>query len=341
MPEVMTAPRARRWVRASPGAILCFHGLTDATHPAASGTHVPLETLTGAVAAARRIGEIVPLGELVARSRAGRSTAGLIALTFDDAYLSLRAVAGEFLRRQSVPITVFVATDAAATGATFWWDRTEEVFLRCAADRWAQFEAECGIPRAFLEGQPPEFGRLRPLRQWILSEYQGRWPEELEPVLARLEEEVGVPPAGVHRSMTFAELDAWRREGGVDLAVHTRSHPVLPLLPRDVQVDEIAGSHAVLRERFGEVLPVLAIPFGLYDASTASIATEAGMEASLTLAASTLRSGIRSDCLPRFCITRGESLLKLHLRMMGVADGVRRLRGEPVEAYPLLPSPTS
>ena len=71
------------------GAILCFHSLTTPELPAEGDAHVPWAFFQRTVRLARRLGEVVPLSTLVARHRAGRSTAGLTALTFDDAYAAL------------------------------------------------------------------------------------------------------------------------------------------------------------------------------------------------------------------------------------------------------------
>jgi peptidoglycan/xylan/chitin deacetylase (PgdA/CDA1 family) len=291
------------------------------------------------VATARRLGELVPLRELLARAQAGRSTAGLIALTFDDAYAALLNVASGYLQSEAVPATVFVATDAALSGERFWWDRLEEGFSATTPEHWEDFEKACGLPEAYRRGQGAEYGRLRPFRQWVLCEHQGRWPARLERLLADLERESG--SSAVQRSMTFEELHALRAAAPVDLAVHTRSHPVLPLLGRAEQVREIAGSHSDLQRHFDDVLPVLAIPYGIFDAQTAAVAREAGMLASLTLGASTLRWAPHADQLPRFCITRAESIFKLHLRLTGVADRVRRLKGESLGECPALPSAVS
>src|SRR4051812_6690625 len=78
------------------GSILCFHSVAD--QPLDPGSpHVSPATLRMVIAAARRVGTIVPLREILARHRAGRSTRGMVAITFDDAYAALVA-ATEFLR---------------------------------------------------------------------------------------------------------------------------------------------------------------------------------------------------------------------------------------------------
>jgi peptidoglycan/xylan/chitin deacetylase (PgdA/CDA1 family) len=321
------------------GAVLCFHGLDVATAPSRSSMHVPLPLFEGAVAMAQQLGAVVPLGDLVTRHAAGRATGGLIALTADDAYASLLA-AEPFLTRTGVPLTVFVVSDALATGRTYWWDRIDETVARSPLDRWHRFEDECGLPEAYRRGQPVEEGPARPLRQWLLAAHAGRWPTGLEAPMVRLEAEVG--GATAQRSMTAEELAGFVRRTGAHLGVHTLSHAALPFLPDEELVRQIAGCHAELRARFREILPYLAIPFGLFDARTLRLAVQAGMTASLTLAGEALGRRPGPDAsLPRFCVVREHTSGVVALKLSGIATVVDRLRGRRKTPYPPLPSPTT
>src|SRR5688500_18709512 len=165
------------------GAILCFHSVTTPALPAAGTSHVSVQAFTSFIGVASRLGEIVPLSELVRRYTEGRSTSGLIAVTFDDAYAALLTELKDVIARQTIPIAVFVVTGAAARGAKYWWDRTDDLFPRSTPERWRAFETECGVPDAYRHGQPREHGPLRPLRQWLLARFAGRWPDHLEPAL--------------------------------------------------------------------------------------------------------------------------------------------------------------
>jgi peptidoglycan/xylan/chitin deacetylase (PgdA/CDA1 family) len=289
-----------------------------------------LETLLDTLEA---VAEVVPLRELLDRRRAGRSTRGLVALTFDDGYASLMPVVAGLFARRHTPITVFVTTAASDAGARFWWDRVEDLFPRVEASRWRAFENVVGVPAAYRSGQAVEYGPLRPLRQWIMATYAGRWPAHLEEPLAALEAETAfVTP---HRAMTWDEIARVAKPGQVDIGVHTISHPVLPVLSDAEARREIGESGRAIRERVGDAtLPVLAIPFGLYDARTVALASDAGMVASLTLANRSL-VGTRVDDseIPRLSMGRGLKRWKLLLRLV-------LPRSQPRD-YPALPSETT
>jgi peptidoglycan/xylan/chitin deacetylase (PgdA/CDA1 family) len=324
----------------SGGAILGFHSITTRERPGEGMAHVSLEAFKSCVGVARHLGELVRLGELIARHQEGRSTAGLIALTFDDAYAALAGEFKDFVSSERIPITVFVVTQAANVGATYWWDRIDDAFPRVAPDRWHAFEAACGLPEEYRRGQPRDHGPLRPLRQWVLAAYAGRWPSHLEPALQALETEAGHRTR--HRSMTFGELTELARLPGVELGVHTVSHPVLPLLSDEGLHEEIAAAYADLRERFATVLPVLAVPFGLYDERTLRAAGAIGIKASLTMAGANLGREAPRHVLPRYCVTKGDTPARLGLRLLGVPELVRRRRARrALTLYPDLPSATT
>jgi peptidoglycan/xylan/chitin deacetylase (PgdA/CDA1 family) len=301
--------------------------------------HVSWDDFRECIGAARRYGEIVPIGELVARHRAGRPTSGLIALTFDDAYAALLGRFADFLYRERIPVSVFAVIDGASSGLRFWWDRIDDLFTRTPPARWRAFEDACGLTDGYRRGQPGEYGPLRPLRQWVLATFAGRWPQRLESVLQALEQEVGYCTR--QRAMTFDELTAFAAMPGIEVGVHTVSHPVLPLLSDSEIRREIDDAYVALRDRFSNAIPILAVPFGLYDERTLRAARSVGMIACLTLSGDTLGRGSRHEAVPRICITKTDACAKLGMRLLGIPRLIRACSGRLQPVYPALPSATT
>ena len=127
----------------------------------------------------------------------------------------------------------------------------------------------------------------------------------------------------------------------VELGVHTVSHPVLPLLSDADLAREIAGGYAGLKRWYPDVVPILAVPFGLYDARVIRAARAAGMIASLTLSGDIGHSESGTNALPRFCITRTDTCTKLALRLSRLPQYLRSWSTPARADYPALPSPTS
>jgi len=307
--------------------------------PGEGEVHLSAQGFRTFIDAARQIGQLVPLRELARRHLTGRNTAGLIAITADDAYASLLGETADYIARDAIPLTVFAVTQAAAAGAKYWWDRIDDLFTRASRKRWRQFEDACGLTDDYRRGQPARYGPLRPLRQWLLAAHRGHWPGSLEPRLQELEREIGIQTA--QRSMTFEELARIAKLPSVDLGVHTLSHPVLPLLSDGDLASEVSAAFRTLRERFANTVPVLAVPFGLFDKRTLVAAREAGMMASLTLAGTTLQRYAGRDDLPRFCVCRQDRAAKLRARLSGLFDRARAWWRAPTPKYPALPSATT
>jgi peptidoglycan/xylan/chitin deacetylase (PgdA/CDA1 family) len=315
------------------GAILCYHGI--ATGQIRSPVHHTTTELEAAVGVAGDLGRIIPLRDFVRIHQSGKSTAGLFAITFDDAYLSLRASAA-FLRREQVPVTVFAVSDALDEGRVFWWDRVGAVLERLTpkettalSDRWA-------IPAWFRDqwsgpGFPPGWE----LRQWVIARYAGRWPAELEETLRELEQPRDL--AITDRSMTWSELLDFAGTGAVEIGVHTRSHAALPLLTIAEQRQEIGGCYEVLRDHFPAASPILAAPFGLFNEDTIAATRASGLQACLGLGDRTMRYGGSIGALPRFCMMHPQSRVRLAPRLSGVFDQIRAWRGKGDAEVPGLP----
>lgn len=339
--------------RRSPGAILCYHGV--ARRAPARSIHVSPEELAGAIAVLRRVATLVPLREIVERVLSGRSTAGLAALTFDDAYASVAIEAMALLEREAVPFTVFVVTSAAREGARFWWDRLEALAHGADAEVWQRLVERLGVPARYRSDSRDGSVRFARLRAWVLRCHAGREPPGLSDAASEAGEagieSTGIAAEGVpltmdrapklegpDRAMTFEELDRLVASPLVDVGVHTSTHVALPLLSDDEVRGEVGACYEALRERWPHALPVLAVPYGLADERVVRLAREAGMAASLTLSDNTLGVAGPGGGLPRLGMSRGDSLLKLPLRCTGVVERVRVWRTGRVDATPELPA---
>ena len=70
----------------------------------------------------KRYFEVVSLGELLTRLRAGRSIARCAVITFDDGYRDNAAVVADELARHGLPATFFISTDLVGSTVVPSWD---------------------------------------------------------------------------------------------------------------------------------------------------------------------------------------------------------------------------
>lgn len=230
--------------------------------------HVSPERLRSQLEHFREAYTVIPLRELVERWKNRRSTNRCVAITFDDAYLGVATYASPILRALNLPATIFVASDFAMRGSSYWWDVVELQRLAGGGKSWSSAPAAVGLPAL----DPTDTAGSDRLRNRVLARFSGRWPQ-------------GMANGGdsVWRSMNFSELTELAKVEQIDFGVHTLSHPALPLLPYEEQVAEMRDNFNLLRERLQRVLPVVAYPYGLYDKSTIRAAQEAGMIAGVTM----------------------------------------------------------
>ena len=321
------------------GVVLCYHGITAGTDPGVSDMHVPTSVATEQLRQVGRLFEIVPLKLIVDRHIHGLSTRALAAVTFDDAYQSIARLRAD-PDLKNVPITVFATTGATVRDQRFWWDILDTAFAAVPPTDWWEFERRIGLPAAYVTGHGDggKIPSLRPIRQWILAEHKGRLPSTLFQEIERL----GVPVAEVSQSaMSLTELVRLSESSEVDVAVHTVTHPVLPLLEQAEQVAEIASSFATLSGAIPKTLPFLAYPYGLHHPSTWEASRKAGMKGAFTLGEGALRIGMAPEVLPRLNMSASVGGMKFLLRLSGRLDGVIRRRRGLDRPFPALPSETT
>ncbi len=248
------------------GGVMAYHGV--ATPPLIRAMHITPERFRQHMEFLQQRYCIVPLIDMVERWRRGASTNGYVAITFDDAYAGVRKHAMPVLRDLNIRATIFVTSDHAQLGATYWWDEAERERVEPGESTWTTRLASVGLPPLGAS----DLRSMEALRTRVLARYFGRWP-------------AGIRPSDDEewRSLRFDELRALASDGLVDFGVHTLSHPSLPSLAYEEQVAEIHGNFLLLSERLPNVQPIVAYPYGLYDRTTIRAAADAGMVCGVTM----------------------------------------------------------
>lgn len=248
------------------GGVVAYHGVGEA--PTLPVMHTSPARLREQLDFLRLHYEVVPLREQVARWAAGRSTAGTVSITFDDAYAGVARHAVPLLAEMDLPATIFVSSAFAAVSGGFWWDALERDRRGAGTGPWSRLPSVVGLPAL----DPLDADTSRLVRDRVLSSCQGRWPVPLP-----------ADAADDWRSMGWGELAVVAEDARVDFGCHTVSHPALPALPRVEQEREMRDGFAALHGVVSRALPVVAYPYGLYDRTTLAAARSAGMTAGVTM----------------------------------------------------------
>jgi peptidoglycan/xylan/chitin deacetylase (PgdA/CDA1 family) len=194
-------------------------------------------------------------------------------VTVDDAYRDFRDVAWPILRREGIPVTVFVPTAyPGALDRSFWWDRLHRESV--GRDGWSERLRQVVRARALsVPGRDDHMDVRAILRRLphgtadsvmdqayeeVVSNGGGRTVETLAPAV-----------------LGWDDLRELQREG-VSFGAHTRHHVALPCVDLASIRVEIRRSLADLTRELGPSRWPIAYPYGMCNATVARIAHEEG-----------------------------------------------------------------
>jgi len=269
---------------------------------------------------------ILPLREFVARAEAGASLRGTAAITFDDGYADNLHEARPLLERFAAPATVFVATGYIGTRKEFWWDELERLLLQpgelprslaveagARIYAWnlgqdASYSAEsCNRHLGWNVAQPTNPTRRHALYRDLHMLLSLQRTAQREQLLQAVRDWSGHGCEGraSHRALTEDETRTLAHGSLIELGAHTKTHPVLSMLPAHEQRAEIAASRDKLQTLTGRAIKTFAYPYGGladYKRNTVKVVADLGFDA----ACSTFSNVITGPCdrlqLPRFTV---------------------------------------
>lgn len=243
------------------------------------------EALDAQISALRKYYAIVDEAEaldLVSRAHAGRGKA--ILLTFDDGYLDNLQLAVPVLRANGVKALFFLVTSFLDDPWQIpWWDRIAWLVRLCKGRTLT-----LSRPDTFDTGVIGDANVTATIRE-VLRRYREAPAADAAILLAELEACAGIAP-GQRPDTRERLLMNWEEAGelrdhGMDIGLHTHTHPILAKLPAAAQRHELATCRQLIQERLGIKPRSLAYPVGspaAFGPDTMRIAREIGCEAAFS-----------------------------------------------------------
>lgn len=238
--------------------VLAFHSVVDRMEDLQSGVLDPFQPMTiqdvefVATLLRQRGFSLVTGHDLDAGNVRGPAAW----LTFDDGYANNLKLL-PLVRRNDMPLTIFISSGNVASGEAFWWD----VLFREETKRGTP-AAAIAARRESLKACPPD-----EIRAAIVTRYG---------------EGAMRPIADIDRPMTPAEVTALAREPLVEIGNHTHSHTILTVVDTDTQLSDIRRCQEELHRLTGRLPISIAFPNGAFDRRTLGAAAELGLRFGVT-----------------------------------------------------------
>jgi hypothetical protein len=152
--------------------ILTYHRVNDEHDPFFPAT--PVDVFEKQMAYVGRRHHVCALDEAVERFWLGDLPDNAVAITFDDGYRDNYLHAFPIVKSLSLPMTIFLATDAIGTGRTLWHDRVFSAFRDTVvpaireSESWDKSSPRCGKSTMTngIDASPSYAGFLRCGKGW-------------------------------------------------------------------------------------------------------------------------------------------------------------------------------
>jgi len=223
---------------------------------------------------------VLPVGELVERSRKGKPLDGTVAITFDDGYSDNYELAFPILKSLQLPATFFVTTNFI-DGQMPWFDRIHYA-IRKTGKAFGHLKLNgksYDIPLGSIPERLNAISFVKSRLKKIPAPVMQSYIEEIEKRL-----HVGPVQTDAIRFMNWNQLREMA-SAGMEIGSHTLSHPIFSLLPDSQTRVEIAESKTYLEEKLRQPVRSFCYPNGKtgdFSETTKKLIKEAGYSSAVT-----------------------------------------------------------
>lgn len=236
----------------------------------------------------------------------------IIAITFDDGFDITFQCAFPILFERKIPAAIFISTGHIEKGELLWFSYLKALCFDCKYTVVEVDHHTYSLQTQKLREHAR--GQLR-----LLAKTSGSPSNFCRNLSQRYPLDLNMKPC--YAGMTHKQIKIASESGILELGAHTMTHPFLSQLSRHEQEEEILGSRNILSELTNKEILYFAYPGGEYNHDTLELMKSAGFKAAFAVIPQ--KTGLES----MFEIGRigiySESLVKLQLKTMGVADLAR------------------
>lgn len=244
--------------------VLMYHRVLDPTEEeqvfVQPGMYVSTETFRLHVALLKERFQIIPLGELIHRSNAGKNIGGCCAITFDDGWADNFINAFPILTEFRIPATIFLASGLIGTTRSFW---PEELCFHLQRLRNSINDVKFPTFRRFIN----EIGHMKgedSFYERAISVFKDWQPNRRDELLNYLR---STCPAQVRSRwlMSWQEARDMLDSGLVTYGAHTSNHVILDQVSLYQAEQEIVRSRDEIQSQLKCQVDFFAYPNGNFN----------------------------------------------------------------------------
>ena len=230
--------------------------------------------------------KVLPIREILQRSREGRLSAGTAFLAFHDGYLGNYQVAFPLLMRLGIRADFCVTTSYIGTDRRFWVDILDAALKYTRAPS-IRFEDERGVEILPLNGEAERIAASYKIRRFLKAKPYADFEYHFNRILNEFgwESPAAVPRLGEHEACMDWRQIREMSDAGMSIGSHTHRHTICVPQEDAVVREEMCLSKAMIEREIGVPCRVFCYPNGNYpqsgDDRTDRIAKECGYESVL------------------------------------------------------------
>ena len=301
-----------------PALILMYHRVAEVS-PDPWGLCVTPQHFAEHLEVLRSCGRPLPLQELADELATDSVSDRAVVVTLDDGYADNLHNGMPLLCQYDVPATVFITSGCIDSVNEFWWDELERLILHSRELPETldlninQITHHWELPNS-KDGNSDSSDRFSDWRAWNVprhprtSLYRSLW-RLLRPLREDARQEVrqqlrawagaALTMRPTHRPLRHDEVVDLAGEELIEIGAHTVTHPMLPTLLPDEQLEEIQDCKADLEEMIGSVVTQFSYPYGSFSEETRAIVQNCEFTCACSTQARRVPAGANRFALPR------------------------------------------
>jgi peptidoglycan/xylan/chitin deacetylase (PgdA/CDA1 family) len=236
--------------------ILMYHGITAQHHPVANfdGKHVEKEKFEKQLCHLKKKYTLISLNDYMDKKKTLPNNA--VVLTFDDGYANLYTQILPILKKEKIPITIFIPTGYISKEQMGWYDK-----ITYAISVTKEKSIIVNEKKYFLESEKQKCAAILELKINVAGS-----PEKREQIIEEVFKVTNAQKKTTAEDFCYLPWEQCKemQEEGVIFGSHSVMHPLLTKEKERLK-EELSESKKAIEKNLGKKCIVFAYPFGDYD----------------------------------------------------------------------------